>query len=736
MQVASLVGLSGVLVGVALLVGAFDLWAWWTDRNQRDCLWLGLLATGQALVLVAGAVILLRPATGLYTAAFFARGLLLGLDAMVAMAVIARLVPGVRIRVPALLTAAVLAARTVLVFATDDIVRYPLRAGQWPQYGPSSRMGLVYVVAVVWVAAAAVRRARGRARTLVATAVAASVLVTVSTVAAAGDGLAFEALVTAQVVPSSFALLVLGALRLSSAARERDRLAARELAVAELGQFSVTQVDPDLVRLAAEGVLARTDGLELDISLRPGPQADARDACAVVRGRDVTVVACGSHTLDTATNGFVRAVLQIVASTADRAALAADAAFSATHDDVTGLPNRLLVLDRIAAQLADPARGRAALVLCGLTRYEEHLAVAGVEGTDRLARRVATALAPPASSTDALGRVASTVFAVVCRLDENDLTGALRRRVQDLDMRLRAGLDTTTPVGSALGAAVAAPGSTSAPDLLRDAMAALRRSAAGSGAPEVFDAELGARLRERAELEQALAGAVARDEIVVHYQPIVDAGTRKVTAYEALARWRRGSVLVPPDEWVPVAESLGLIDAIGEQVLRIAVRDQPLLGAKVTVNVARQQLASATFLDRVLAVIATSEPGALLLEITETAVMADLDRARRTLSRLREHGVLISLDDFGTSYSSLGALATLPVDGIKIDRVFVDGLAGAKGPDVVAAIVGLARTLDKVTVIEGVETEEQFATLAAIGVDRIQGYLIGRPGPVENFAVR
>ena len=132
----------------------------------------------------------------------------------------------------------------------------------------------------------------------------------------------------------------------------------------------------------------------------------------------------------------------------------------------------------------------------------------------------------------------------------------------------------------------------------------------------------------------------------------------------------------------------------------------------------------------------SSETGALLLEITETAVMADLDRARRTLSRLREHGVLISLDDFGTSYSSLGALATLPIDGIKIDRVFVDGLAGAKGPDIVAAIVGLARTLDKVTVIEGVETEEQFATLAAIGVDRVQGYLIGRPGPLEDFAVR
>ena len=183
-----------------------------------------------------------------------------------------------------------------------------------------------------------------------------------------------------------------------------------------------------------------------------------------------------------------------------------------------------------------------------------------------------------------------------------------------------------------------------------------------------------------------------------------------------------------------MAESLGLLDGISDRVLRIALRDQPRLGTKVTVNVSPQQLASDTFVERTLDLIDTAEPGAVLLEITETAIMADLDAARRTLSRFREHGVLISLDDFGTSYSSLGALATLPIDAIKIDRVFVDGLVGIKGPDVVAAIVGLARTLDKVTVIEGVETEEQFATLAAIGVDRIQGFLIGRPGPVEDFA--
>ena len=743
MLVATLVGLCGALVGAAVLEGAYDLGIWWRDRTATDCLWLALLAGCQALALVMGAVVLARPPDALYNVALGARGLLLGLTAILAMVVVGQLVPGVAIRVPVAVTAAVLAVRMALFIGTDLVMRHPVVRAHWPTYGPASAIGIVFALAVFWVALRTRGHAGSAVRWLLTAAVAATLLVTTAAYLT-GPGRTFEVLATFQLVPSVAAVLGFGALRIARESRERERLAAREVVIADLVKLSIAHSDPQLVRGEAERALARVEGFDATIDLLGGgqPEVDLEaldemdDGAVVVHGREATVVARHLPAVDSRTEAFVRAALQVIAASADRAALAADAAFSATHDDVTGLPNRLLVLDRIAAQLADPARGRTALVLCGLTRYEEHLAVAGVDGADRLARRVAAALAPPASSADALGRIAPTIFAVVCRLDEDDLTGALTRRVQDLGIRLRAGLGTTTPVGSALGAAVAGPGAASASDLLRDAMAALRRSSAGSGAPEVFDAELGVRLRERAEFEQALVGAVDRDEIVVHYQPIVDAGTRKVTAYEALARWRRRSGLVPPNEWVPVAESLGLIGAIGERVLRIAVRDQPMLGAKVTVNVAPQQLASDAFVDRVLALIATTEPGALLLEITETAVMADVDRARRTLSRLREHGVLISLDDFGTSYSSLGALATLPIDGIKIDRVFVDGLAGAKGLDVVAAIVGLARTLDKVTVIEGVETEDQFATLAAIGVDRIQGYLVGRPGPVEDFAVR
>ncbi len=732
MLVATLVGVCGVLVGVAVLVGAYDLWVWSTDRAQTECLWLGLLAACQALVLGTGAVVLLRPTSWLYTLAIDVRATLFGVYAILATVVIAQLIPGLAIRIPVLVTTGVLVVRTVLLLATDLIVRHPLQKNHWPVYGTLSKTGLVYAVAVFWVTTLLVIRAHGPARTLVLAAVGASILIAVGSLAAR-SGEVFEALVTFQVVPSASVILVLGVVRIGAGARERDHLAAREAVVADLGQLSVAHGDLELVRREAQDALAQTEQLTIDIRVLPDPESDVTDA-VVVRGRQVTVAASGPRDLDAGTRSFISAVLQVVAATADRAALVADVAYSATHDDVTGLPNRVLVLDRIGAQLADPERGRTALVLCGLTRYDEHLAVAGVDGADRLARRVAATLASPLAGPDTLGRLAATIFAVVCRLDEDDLAGALARRVQDLSLRLRAGIGTTTPVGPALGAAVAGPGA-SASDLVRDATAALRRSAAGSGAPEVFDAELGARLRERAELEQGLVGAAERDEIVVYYQPIVDAGTRKITAYEALARWRRGTTLVPPDTWVSVAESLGLLDGIADRVLRIALRDQPLLGTKVTVNVSPQQLASDTFVERTLELIDAAEPGVVLLEITETAVMADLERARRTLTRFREHGVLISLDDFGTSYSSLGALATLPIDGIKIDRVFVEGLTGAKGPDMVAAIVGLARTLDKVTVIEGVETEEQFATLAAIGVDRVQGYLIGRPGPLEDFVV-
>ena len=184
MLIATLVGICGVLVGVAVLVGAYDLWVWSADRAQTECLWLGLLAACQALVLVSGAVVLLRPTSWLYTLATDVRATLFGVYAILATVVIARLLPGLAIRIPVLVTAGVLAVRTVLLLGTDLIIRHPLHEGQWPAYGALSKTGLVYAAAVFWVTAVLVVRAHGPARTLVLVAVGCSILIAAGSVVA------------------------------------------------------------------------------------------------------------------------------------------------------------------------------------------------------------------------------------------------------------------------------------------------------------------------------------------------------------------------------------------------------------------------------------------------------------------------------------------------------------------------------------------------------------------------
>jgi EAL domain-containing protein (putative c-di-GMP-specific phosphodiesterase class I) len=243
-------------------------------------------------------------------------------------------------------------------------------------------------------------------------------------------------------------------------------------------------------------------------------------------------------------------------------------------------------------------------------------------------------------------------------------------------------------------------------------------------------------------LEARLTGALEHGEYLLHYQPKVDVGTGRIEGFEALLRWQDSQIgLVPPSVFVPLLERSGAMVEVGEWVLQQAVRDmqswndQGIASVRVAVNVSPLQLRRRDFVDSVLARLGPLHPGAagLDIEITESMLMHDIDLSVRKLWQLREAGIGVAIDDFGTGYSSLKLLSHLPVDTLKIDRSFIQGISDT--PNVmtlVATIVSLARGFDMHTVAEGVETAEQLTMLRVINCDQAQGFYLGRPTPASE----
>ena len=279
-----------------------------------------------------------------------------------------------------------------------------------------------------------------------------------------------------------------------------------------------------------------------------------------------------------------------------------------------------------------------------------------------------------------------------------------------------------------------------APVLLRHADTALYQSKAeGGGGYRLFDPEMDRRAHARLQLEQGLRRAIERGEFLLHYQAQIDLASGTVTGAEALVRWQHPEGrLVPPGEFIPLAEDMGYIGAIGEWVLREActeaLRWPPAL--RVSVNVSARQLTRPDFTATVREILEDTglPPGRLEIEITESALMSDPARAIATLEELQELGIQIAMDDFGTGYSSLGQLKRLPLQRLKIDKSFVQDVPDdANEVVIVEAILGLARQLKRIVVAEGVETESQLAFLRERGCDEAQGYLIAKPVPAAEF---
>jgi diguanylate cyclase (GGDEF)-like protein/PAS domain S-box-containing protein len=409
----------------------------------------------------------------------------------------------------------------------------------------------------------------------------------------------------------------------------------------------------------------------------------------------------------------------------------------ADHDALTGLPNRRLLEDRLTQALALSRRNRkqTAVMFVDLDRFKGINDSLGHAAGDALLKEVSRRLVNQLRVGDTICRIGGDEFVIV--LPEVKRSSDVAQVAAKVIEQLAAPVVVDSRdliVTASIGIAVFPDDGDDAETLIRSADAAMYYAKElGRANYQFFTAEMNQAASRRLALETELRRAVAREELVLHYQPMVEAKSGRLAGYEALLRWQhpeRG--LVVPADFIHLAEETGLILRIGEWALREACRWAAAEGAHVAVNISPRQFADAKLADTVAAALGASSlsPGFLELEITESTAMQHTDATLEALETLKALGVTIAIDDFGTGYSSLAYLRRFPVDRLKVDRSFVAEVpADAEQAAIVSAIVALAHALDIEVVAEGVETEAQRDYLTRCGCDFIQGYLIGRPEP-------
>jgi diguanylate cyclase (GGDEF)-like protein len=426
---------------------------------------------------------------------------------------------------------------------------------------------------------------------------------------------------------------------------------------------------------------------------------------------------------------------------------AADLVRMAYHDALTGLPNRTLLVDRLQQLLLlGGRRGHTlAVLLLDLDNFKVINDSLGHQVGDVLLQQVAERLRLAVRASDTVARLGGDEFVILLP----EVAGA--PGASTVADAIASALESPfsidgreVVISTSIGVALNQPGEKQKPDaLLRRADLALYRAKAdGRARQALFDPRMEAEAVERMELETALRVAIDRDELRVHYQPIVSLANGGVVGWEALVRWQHSTRgLVSPGAFIPIAEETGLIVAIGSWVLDRACRQvrawQVISGNEsltISVNVAARQFEDPALIGTVQRALRRSglPPSSLKLEITESAIMADAEGAVTTLRALKALGIQVAIDDFGTGYSSLAYLKQFPVDILKIDRSFVDGM-GRDPHDtaIVRSVVALAKTLELRLTAEGIETEEQRDQLAMLECEFGQGYFFSRPLPPD-----
>jgi diguanylate cyclase len=422
----------------------------------------------------------------------------------------------------------------------------------------------------------------------------------------------------------------------------------------------------------------------------------------------------------------------------------------ATHDALTGLPNRILLEDRVAQAVAHADRDRTqfAVILFDLDRFKLVNDSLGHRAGDELLKEVAQRLTAVARSVDTVARLGGDEFVLVASpiTATDDAEQIARRALASLAEPVRiADVDvhTSPSIGIAFYPADGVTGET----LFAHADAAMYcAKQRGRNNIQLFSAEMNAAAQYRVKLESDLHAALANEQFELHYQPKVVTATGKIHGVEALIRWRhpeRG--LIPPAEFIPLAEETGLIGAIGEWVIREACRQSKawqragLPPVRVAVNLSASQFRLGSLVETIRSALAAVDlpPQSLEVELTESAVMSDPEESVTILEQLSQMGVIVSVDDFGTGYSSMSYLRRFPIDKLKIDRAFISEIMSR--PDdvsIVRAIISLAHSLRLKVVAEGVETPEQLNVLRSLGCDQYQGYHFSaalRPADFEQL---
>jgi diguanylate cyclase (GGDEF)-like protein len=414
----------------------------------------------------------------------------------------------------------------------------------------------------------------------------------------------------------------------------------------------------------------------------------------------------------------------------------------AKHDALTDLPNRVLFQEKLDEAVVRIARGHSVAVFClDLDRFKSVNDTLGHGIGDALLKLVADRLRKSVRESDTIARLGGDEFAIIQPFVEQPTgaTSLAARIIEALSAPFIIG-DHVIDIGTSIGVAVAPGDGLSADDLLKNSDLALYRAKSdGRGVYRFFEPEMDAKMRRRRELEMDLRAALGKNELELFYQPLINLAEGKVIGFEALLRWRspeRG--LVPPNDFIPLAEEVGLIAPIGAWVLRQACVEAAAWPdhIKVAVNLSPIQFKSDRLVLDVASALGSSglSPHRLELEITETVMLNDTETTLAMLRQIKALGVAISMDDFGTGYSSLSYLRKFPFDKIKIDQSFVREISDAdESMAVVRAVVGLGSSLGMVTSAEGVETADQLRTLRAEGCTLAQGFLFSPAVPAGEI---
>jgi diguanylate cyclase (GGDEF)-like protein len=412
-------------------------------------------------------------------------------------------------------------------------------------------------------------------------------------------------------------------------------------------------------------------------------------------------------------------------------------------DSLTGLPNRAAFMDWVHGLLESGATGGHAIFLIDLDRFNIVNETIGHLGGDELLRALATRLWSGMPQGSSVARLGGDEFVVV---------SPVREGVDKIAAAIRAQISEPVVVGgqtlrmqASIGIVIVDGSYGKAEDILRDAdIAVYSAKEQGRARSATFDTAMRERVARESELEADLSRAIEREEFVVHYQPLIRVETGEIASFEALIRWDRpGQDLVAAAEFIPFAETHGLIASIDAIMLRTVCAQSAAIGAlfpgaPIAANISAVELAS-SHLPALLQGLLTEyriQPESLKLEITETAMMTRADAAAATLDELKAIGTALVLDDFGTGYSSLAYLQRLPISGLKIDRSFVEQLGhDDRALEVVRSIVALAMSFGLDTTAEGVETKAQLVILAQLGVMYAQGYYFSKAVDVAGLGL-